>query len=362
MFVSNDIGFVYEPSAIFKRDAQWRFGREPVLRRMKDGSLVCLIYSGGDREPSPENVVLITRSGDDGHTWSKPEVLFNHKCRSVWGTEIFTECDRHFAIIHTFEFGGLYSELRAHISYTDDAGKSWTEPVSIKGTPPNYCVRQGRTLSNGSWLFPVYWLETYGEFDWKAEGVKLVEHSKWHFRTGVIRSFDKGQTFTLSGYLVTDLNSSAWEPDVIELEDGHLLMLVRCDGSGVLWRSESFDYGASWSKLVRSDIPNPGTKVVMYKIDGQIVMLNNVADRSGWDARTRLEAWSSNDNCKTWGKKTLIAEVQPLKAGDKGSLPPGKVICYPHAFPDFERRQLYTALDSVGEHHFMKIPFTDILI
>ena len=364
MFESNGIGFAYKPSAIFKRGGPWLYGREPVLRRMKDGSLGCLVYSGGNREPSQENVVLYARSDDDGQTWSEPEVLFKHMSRAVWGTELFTEGERHFSVIHTFEYGGLYSELRAHISYTDDSGRTWSEPTTLCGTPPNFSVRQGRKLSNGSWLFPVYWVESYGGFDWKVEDVeKVPEHPKWRFRTGVIRSFDEGRSFRLDGYLSPGPDWNAWEPDAIELEDGHLLMLVRCDGTDVLWRSESFDYGATWSELVRSDIPNPGTKVVMYKIDGQIVMLNNVSEHSGWNYRTRLEAWTSDDNCRSWGRKTLIAEVLPLNSkGGAAIFPPGKVICYPHAFPDFGRRLLYTALDSVGEHHFIKIPFEDLLI
>ncbi len=371
MFESNGIGFAYKPSSIFKRGGQWLYGREPVLRRMKDGSLGCLVYSGGEREPSPENVVLYARSYDDGQTWSKPELLFKHMSRAVWGTEIFTEGERHFAIIQTFDFGAFYSELRAHISYTGDSGKTWSEPETLKGTPPNFCVRQGRVLSNGDWLFPVYWMEGYGEFDWKLvdgrmqgkDGKAFDFRKTWLFRSGVIRSSNKGESFKLSGYLSPGAGLHAWEPDVIELEDGHLLMLVRCDGTDVLWRSESFDFGDTWSELAKTEIPNPGTKVVMYKIDGQIVMLNNVSEHGGWENRRRLEAWTSDDNCKSWGKKTLIAEVLPLHANAQtAAFPPGKVICYPHAFPDFEKRTLYAALDSVGEHHFIKIPFEDLLI
>ena len=42
------------------------YAREPVLRRMKDGSLVCLFLTGGPKEPDNDNVVKITRSEDEG--------------------------------------------------------------------------------------------------------------------------------------------------------------------------------------------------------------------------------------------------------------------------------------------------------
>jgi hypothetical protein len=40
---------------------------------MPDGSLYALIYTGGPREPHDSNVMLGTRSIDDGETWSPAE-------------------------------------------------------------------------------------------------------------------------------------------------------------------------------------------------------------------------------------------------------------------------------------------------
>ena len=70
-------------------DTQGQFAREPVLRRMADGSLVCLFLTGGPTEPHNDNHVVISRSLDDGCTWSVPEPLFSHRGRAVWATELF---------------------------------------------------------------------------------------------------------------------------------------------------------------------------------------------------------------------------------------------------------------------------------
>lgn len=69
-------------------DTQGQFAREPVLRRMADGSLVCLFLTGGPTEPHNDNHVVISRSLDDGCTWSVPEPLFSHRGRAVWATEL----------------------------------------------------------------------------------------------------------------------------------------------------------------------------------------------------------------------------------------------------------------------------------
>lgn len=353
----NRIDFAYDPTVIFQKDDQWTHAREPVLRRMPDGSLACLHYSGGKREPDPENLALITHSRDDGATWSKPEVMFKHQSRCVWPTELFTAGPRPFAVIHTFEYHGFYTELRAFMTFSDDSGRTWSEPRTINGIPPNFSVRQGKVLSNGVWLFPVYWMEQEAGWDWAStEGFKWPHG--WTFRAGVIRSTDEGKTFSLHGYLRNE--GLVWEPEVIELESGHLLMYVRSEGRGVLWQTESFDYGLTWSELIPTEIPNSGTKFVMFRIGNKIVLVNN-PDKVG---RRHLELWVSDDFCRTWSKKLPLATVPEDQTDVKdidnefNKLP---WICYPHGFADEKQQLLYLALDSVDMHYLIKVPFADFL-
>ena len=132
------IEFAYPATLMFKTDDRFLFGREPTPRRMPDGSIVSLVYTGGTKEPHPDNVAAVIRSTDDGASWSKPELLFKHPFRCTWGTELFTETSRPFAVFQTFCHETTYAELRAFMTFTDDNGKSWTNPVSIPGVPPNF--------------------------------------------------------------------------------------------------------------------------------------------------------------------------------------------------------------------------------
>jgi len=356
MFFCNRVNFVYEPAIIFRKDEQWTYAREPLLRRMPDGTLVCFHYAGGKREPSPDNVALITRSRDDGVTWSNPEVMCRHDSRCVWPSELFTDTQRPFVAIHTFQYHGHYTELRAFRSFTDDNGKTWSEPESFKGTPPNFSVRQGKVLSNGNIIFAIYWEEQEGHFNWPS-GDKFNSFPDWKFRSGVIRSTDNGATWTKHGYLTAPTN--LWEPELIELENGHLLMLIRCCGAGVLYRSESFDYGVTWSPAKPSDIPNPSTKLVMFKINGKIVLVSNM-DKN----RRQLSLWVSADNGKTWPTQKLLAEVPDEVPGVEdidehfNQIP---WICYPHGFADDEQQLLYLATDSIDMHYLIKVPFADFI-
>ena len=95
------------------------WGREPVIAKMKNGTIVCVSISGGPTEPHNENVVLYTKSYDDGEHWTRPEILFRHDHRGVWATEIFTEGERPFMAVHTYDGECPYKNLRTFISYTN---------------------------------------------------------------------------------------------------------------------------------------------------------------------------------------------------------------------------------------------------
>lgn len=197
-----NVSFAYDASIMFECDEKFLFGREPTLRRMSDGTLTSLIYTGGKREPDPQNVVAQIKSRDDGATWSKPEVIFSHPCRCCWGTELFTGGDLPMAIFQTFDFCSYYCELRCFYSCSEDNGKSWSSPKSIPGVPPNFSCRQGKVLSDGSWIFPVYWVEVRDHWQFRDPPDKFPALDRgWNFVAGVIRSEDRGQSFSLHGFI-----------------------------------------------------------------------------------------------------------------------------------------------------------------
>lgn len=354
MIVMEMIEFAYEPKTMFKANEKFFHGREPTLRRMPDGSLISFVYSGGKVEPDPEgNLAALIRSYDDGETWSSPEIVFLHSQRSVWGTEIFTETDRPFAVFQTFLYDTRFRELRSFMAYTDDSGKTWDKPFTVKGVPPNFAVRQGKVLSNGSWLFPVYWVEQRGDWNQLLDVEFTYKHPRdvdWFYISAVIISNDHGKSFSLHGYVNNDVQT-AWEPEVVELENGHLMMWIRTN-DGVLWESESFDYGITWSSMKPGKIPNPGTKVVVYKVRDRYVMINNTCAPDNKNRKT-LEIWVSDDYCKTWRIKLPLAKIL------EGS--PYPSVCYPHGFADDKKETLYVSIDSVKAFFMVKIPYSDLM-
>ncbi len=348
--------FLWDPVILFRADDTFPMAREPVLRRMPDGSLIALLYTGGPYEPHPENVVAAVRSEDDGAHWSRPEVIFQNSGRGCWGTEIFTDGDRPFLVFQTFRADTFYQELRSYIAFSDDSGRSWSAPESFHGVPSGFCVRQGRALADGSWLFPVYWQEVRGRWD---EGFQ--DDGRWPFVSGVIRSSDRGGSWSLHGHCAAGAKFHAWEPEVIEIAPGRLRMFLRCESpERRLWESDSCDGGITWSAPAPGAVPNPGTKVVIYRVRDRWVMFNN--DVTDGDRRCELAMWTSADGCQ-WRRQGVVARIDPPDCtGHWRELPRNVLpqIAYPHGFADDERECVYLALDGTRKHFFMKIPYGDI--
>ena len=151
--------------------------------------------------------------------------------------------------------------------------------------------------------------------------------------TGVAISHDNGKSFTRYGDIRADV--ALWEPNAIEVEDGHVVLYCRA-GKPELMISESFDYGKTWSEPVLSGIPNPDTKVTLVKARGQILMINNF-DR---ETRKNLCIARSTDG-KTFETVIAVAEEDKRRF-------------YPHAIADDGAEKLYVAYEN-GKKHWLKV-------
>lgn len=121
---------------------------------------------------------------------------------------------------------------------------------------------------------------------------------------------DLGQTWKFSEPI---LGGGAIQPSLAQNKDGSVTILMRDNGPAPhrLQKSVSNDNGITWSSVVDTDIPNPGTAadVVVLKSGNWALVHNDIED-----GRHRMSVWLSEDEGKTWPYRKIIVNGTPGSA------------------------------------------------
>ena len=178
----------------------------------------------------------------------------------------------------------------------------------------------------GTWYLPLQSYDTVPD-----PAVSPLEDGS--FKDGVnlvLSSEDEGDTWSRSNAIGP---LRGWnESNLVELSDRRLCMLVRAaTDAPCLRRSISLDRGRTWSDWERTDIPNPGSKIRLFRLrDGRCALLHNPCAIPG--VRNPLALWISDDDMQTWSYQRVITDF------------PGQ-LAYPDGFVDDDERWIHFAID-----------------
>lgn len=338
----------YPATLVFQADDRFLFGRGPILRRLPDGTLFCTIYSGGPREPDPDNMAICVKSHDDGETWSKPEIWMKNNARPCLPGEVTVLPEGTVGFVTTYNPDCYYREARIHLTWLRPDG-SWTEPYSLPGPfAGQMAFGRGIPLAEGRWLWPTFFQETLSGWDMVKDPYQDVLGMTHPTRCGVLISGDGGKTFTHYGRIIHDAHS-LMEPTCVALTPDHIVMLMRTEYAGQLHRSDSRDGGLTWSAAMPTGIPNPNSKPEMLKVGSSVVLLHNPnpnAEKRGPN-RMPLALWVSNDGMESWHIKMNLS-------------PDNVPFYYSSAYADDAQQILYIVTENSRQHYLMKIPYADL--
>lgn len=276
----------------------------PGLEKTAKGRVYISLYSGGLKEPAPENKVFLCYSDDQGKTFNKPRVMASQKngARAFDPTLWIDPQGRLWYIFNRGNKETAEHGVYALICKNPDAKKPvWSEEFRLAyDSPYSFRMNKPTVLSSGEWIMPLTHA-TEIVHEWFA-GEKQIQ--------GVCISTDKGKSWKLHG----SVNAPMWalETMIVELKDGRLWMLIRT-GSGVLWESISLDKGISWSTAKATTIANPGTRFFIRRLSsGNLLLVNHYK----FKGRDHLSAQLSTDDGKSWNDGLLLDERSSVSYPD----------------------------------------------
>ncbi|GMW02401.1 MAG: hypothetical protein AMXMBFR84_35370 [Candidatus Hydrogenedentota bacterium] len=300
--------------------------------QVPNGDLICWWLSGSDSEPATDNNVLASRSTDNGVTWSEPYILI--------------ESGKHAAALSTIHVGrggkiiAFGAEWPSELQYTvwhyfrmesSDNGFTWSprEPFQVRDTE-NVMIQRPIQLHSGEYLFPISFfekrsrplrcaIEPAAHARSEAEAVSLPDdpdsrnHANkflTHLHGCSVLSTGDPDLFGLVEHRgIRNRPLGLLENTLVQRKDGSIVMLMRAEYGGFLWRSDSFDNGRTWTDAWQTDIPNPTSLAALIRLpDGRIALIhNNSGGEVGKRAvRDPLSIWLSSDEMATWSVKADV--------------------------------------------------------
>jgi predicted neuraminidase len=286
---------------IFGDDRPFPQCHASTIIRTEDGQFL-VAWFGGTYEKHDDVGIWLSR-GEPGN-WSTPEEVAKIREDAHWNPVLFR--DPSGTITLFFKVGKTIDFWETWYKVSTDDGRTWSEAKELvpgdkggRGPVRNKPI----ILSNGTWLAPA------------SNELNKV----WN--AFVDRSEDGGKTWTESEFVKLERDSAFGEgviqPTLWESEPGKVHMLLR-SSAGVICRSDSEDYGKTWSPVYKTDLPNPNSGIDITKLENNTLVLIFNPDDKNWGSRSPISLGVSKDNGKTWGP---IIELDRGHEDDEFSYP-----------------------------------------
>lgn len=283
------------------------------LTELPNGDLLC-VWFGGDKEGANNVRIVMSRLPLGKTKWTEPVFLTDDPERSDQNPVLFETPAHELWLlypsqlsqghgpsewekkINNNEVRGIHwmqwtSVIKRRVSV--DNGVTWSPVETLFDIPGSFCRNRMVVLSNGDWLFPMYYSRRDGEGVY-GKDVSVMKISK-----------DDGVTW--SEHPVPESQGRV-HPTVIELNQGHLISFFRSRSADRIYVSHSYDFGQTWTNASRTELPNNNSSIQAEKLaNGNIVLafnhlsVNDDPTKTVWTPdRYPLTIALSEDGGQTW--------------------------------------------------------------
>lgn len=259
---------------------------------LKDGRILFIYsrYTGNSGGDNASAYLAGRYSTDGGKTWSNNDitVVVQEGKMNVMSVSLLRLHDGRIALFYLRKNSA--EDCIPVMRISEDEAESWSDPQPcITGKKGYYVVANNRViqLTSGRIVIPVA--------EMKPGTGGYSEYSE----ISACYSDDNGRSWGGGMAVPNTEKVLVQEPEIIELKDGKIMMLVRTD-KGVQYKAFSYDKGENWSPFGKSNIISPLSPVALARIPstGDILLVWNY---NGTDQRrTPLCMAVSKDETVTW--------------------------------------------------------------
>lgn len=286
---------------IFEQEKFFPQCHASTLALLENGDIVASWF-GGTHEKHPDVAIWLSRRQNG--KWSDPVKIADKENIPCWNPVLFNSPQGKLFLF--YKVGKTIPNWKTMVMTSDDGGFTWSEPKElvegdIGGRGPVRC--KPIVLSNGAWLAPAS-IETWKSWD-----------------AFVDMSMDNGETWIKSEFIPIDhkklKGKGIIQPTLWESEPGKVHMLLRST-EGFIYRSDSNDFGVTWSPAYPTELPNNNSGIDLIKMDNGILVLVYNPVSGNWAERTPIVCSISKDNGHTWEQKLILDKNHNPKSREDG--------------------------------------------
>ncbi len=265
---------------------------EGSILELNDGSLLFAVteFQESDSDFAKAHIVART-STDGGRTWGDSRILQkNTGGLNVMSVTLRRVTPNRIGLFYLQK--NSFNDLDLFVRLSKDEALTFGSPVLVTADEGYHVVNNDRVtqLSTGRLLAPAA----------STPDVRTVNH----FVSRCYISDDGGQSWRPGKGHVDADKRGAMEPEVIELNDGRVMMIVRTQ-LGIIGKSYSEDGGDTWSEMSSLGVQAPEAPATLRRVPatGDLLLIWNNTYKEGaghGGRRTPLTAALSHDEGQTW--------------------------------------------------------------
>lgn len=243
----------------------WRTCHGPGMVELPGGDLLCCWFAG-TFEGDADIHIVCARLPKGADKWEEPVNVSGDPTRSEQNPSLFLGPDGAVWCMYTAQLGRIpgknnmqyTSQVRCQKSF--DGGKTWGDYETIFPEEGTFSRQPIQVLKNGRWIYGS-WICT--------DAVDGLAGDPSAFRI----SDDQGKTWRM---VMMPKSNGRVHATVVELDDGHLVAFMRSREADFIYRSESFDFGDSWSEPKPTVLPNNNSSISAIRTQsGRIAIAYN---------------------------------------------------------------------------------------